>query len=84
MGPFCQSCGMPLSQDPGKGGTELDGSNSQDYCSYCYQNGAFLQPDMTATGMQAFCMAKLQEKGTLKPLAWLFTRGIPKLKRWAQ
>ena len=25
---FCQSCGMPMDQDPGKGGTEKDGTKT--------------------------------------------------------
>lgn len=83
MNKFCQSCGMPLSKDPKNGGTHSDGSKSTEYCSYCYQSGAFLSPDFTAQQMQSFCMEKLQEQGTWKPLAWLLTRHIPRLRRWA-
>jgi len=82
MNTVCQSCAMPLSQDPQHGGTEADGSTSTEYCSYCYQNGKFLSPDFSARQMQTFCIAKLQEKGMVKPLAWLLTRSIPRLKRW--
>lgn len=78
----CQSCGMPLKQDPEKGGTNADGSKNEMYCSYCYQNGKFTQPDFTVEQMQSFCMVKMQEMKFPKPIAWLFTRGIPKLKRW--
>ena len=28
-------------------GTEKDGTPSQKYCTYCYQNGAFTEPDLT-------------------------------------
>ncbi len=45
---FCQSCSMPLElhgQDVR--GSEKDGSQSQIYCSYCYVNGAFVEPDIT-------------------------------------
>ena len=38
--PICQSCGMPL-ESTEQMGTESDGSRSQQYCTYCYQNGAF-------------------------------------------
>ena len=34
----CQSCGMPLKSDPGGGGTNADGTHSDEYCSYCYVN----------------------------------------------
>ena len=37
----CQSCGMPLDNDPNKGGTNSDGSKSDKYCSFCFQNGKF-------------------------------------------
>jgi hypothetical protein len=32
-------------------GTEADGSPSKDYCTYCYQNGAFTAPDITIDEM---------------------------------
>ncbi len=82
MNGFCQSCGMPIKQDPSGGGTNADGSRNLTYCSYCYQNGAFMQPDMTARQMQAFCIEKLKERGTPKFIGWLLTRGIPRLERW--
>jgi hypothetical protein len=82
MGKMCQSCGMPMKQDPGKGGTNVDGSKSEKYCSYCYVDGKFYQPDMTAKEMQAFCIDKMKEMGMPRLLGWLFTRSIPKLERW--
>lgn len=39
---ICQSCGMPLEKDPKKGGTNADKSISNKYCSFCFQNGKFL------------------------------------------
>ena len=36
---FCQSCAMPMSDE--HFGSEKDGSKSEDYCSYCYQDGEF-------------------------------------------
>ena len=82
MSKNCQSCAMPMSKDPGQGGTESDGSKSDDYCSYCYQAGAFTQPDFSAKDMQKFCIVKMKGMGFPKPLGWLFTRPIPNLKRW--
>ena len=37
---ICQSCSMPL-REAGDRGTNADGSPSQDYCHFCYQNGKF-------------------------------------------
>lgn len=80
---FCQSCSMPLKQDPKKGGTEEDGSRSEIYCSYCYQNGDFTNPQIdTPKKMQAFCVKKMNEQGMPKFVAWLITRYIPNLERW--
>ena len=80
---YCQSCGMPASQDPGCGGTEKDGSKTSKYCSYCYVNGEFRCPEIdTATKMQKFCIEKMKEQGMNGFVAWLFTRGIPRLERW--
>jgi hypothetical protein len=80
----CQSCSMPLKKDPQGGGTEADGSKSTMYCSYCYQNGKFTQPDWTAQQMQEFSKNKLKEMGFPGFLAGFFTKGIPKLKRWSK
>ena len=36
---FCQSCGIPLTDE--NRATNANGSRSEDYCMYCYKNGAF-------------------------------------------
>ncbi len=82
MSKLCQSCGMPLNKDPEQGGSNIDGTLSTEYCSYCYKDGEFLAADITAKEMQEFCVKKMQEMGFPKFLAWLMTRNIPKLKRW--
>jgi hypothetical protein len=43
---ICQSCGMPLNNDENKG-TESDGTLSQEYCKFCYQNGSFTDEGTT-------------------------------------
>jgi len=73
---------MPLKKDPKGGGTDKDGSTSTMYCSYCYADGKFLQPDVTAEEMQIFAKEKLKEMGFPGFLARFFTKGIPKLERW--
>ncbi|WP_067051366.1 zinc ribbon domain-containing protein [Methanofollis ethanolicus] len=42
----CQSCGMPMRSEDDFG-IEADGERSKDYCTYCYQNGAFTEPGIT-------------------------------------
>jgi hypothetical protein len=39
---ICQSCGMPLDKDPKKGGTNADKSLIEKYCSFCFNDGKFM------------------------------------------
>lgn len=83
MARFCQSCGMPLDKDVNGGGTHADGTKSDKYCSLCYENGAFTNPEIqTPRQMQDFCVDQLKKQGMPGVMAWLFTRSIPKLERW--
>lgn len=72
---------LPFSVSAG-GGTEADGSRSTRYCSLCYADGRFLHPDFDVRQMQEHCVQQLQKKGVPRLMAWLFTRGIPRLQRW--
>ncbi len=80
---FCQSCGMPMNKDPEGGGTDKDGNKSEKYCFYCYRDGAFTADHIKdAKEMQEFCIRIMKGKGMNGILAWLLTRGIPRLERW--
>jgi hypothetical protein len=78
----CQSCGMPLTADPKGGGTNADGTLSQEYCSYCYVSGRFVTPDMTIDQMKRLVVEKLRERGFPKFVANFFASGLKRLKRW--
>jgi len=80
----CQSCGMPLKKDPKGGSTNANGSINKFYCSYCYEDGKFLQPDVTAKEMQVFVKAQLKKMGFPGFLAGFFSKNIPKLQRWKE
>ena len=82
-GPYCQSCGMPLSKDPKSGGTEAGGAKSAEFCSHCYVGGQFTAPDMTAGQMMLLVEGKLKEMHIPGFLAKRMTKDIPSLKRWA-
>ncbi len=82
MNKFCQSCGLPMNKDPENGGANADGSINAEYCSYCYKDGEFVGDFKTAKEMQDFCIKKMNEDGMPKFVAWIFTRGIPRLNRW--
>ncbi len=78
----CQSCGMPLKKDPKGGATNRDGTISTMYCSHCYEDGKFKQPDITVEQMQDFVKWKMKELGFPGFLGGFFTKRIPKLERW--
>ena len=78
----CQSCSMPLKKDEKGGGSNADGSISKMYCSFCYENGSFINPDMTVNEMQELVKIRLKEIRFPGFLADIFTKGIPKLERW--
>lgn len=78
----CQSCGMPLKKSPNGGGTEAGGSISKKYCAYCYENGQFKQPNITAQQMQVFVKGKMKEMGFPGFIAGFLSKGIPRLDRW--
>jgi hypothetical protein len=81
---LCQSCGMPLKKDKMGGGTNIDGSKSILYCSYCYVHGRFQNIEIdTPKKMQAFIKGKLKDVGFPGFVADLITLNIPKLKRWS-
>ena len=78
----CQSCGMPLKQDPKGGGTNADRSKSERYCSYCYADGRFTQPDITLDEMKAFVVEKMREMKIPRFMGRLLARNLHKLERW--
>ena len=79
---FCQSCGMPLSDEVV--------SDNPDYCKYCHADGKFTQ-DCTMDEMIEVCVQFLDEfnKNTAQHLtADEYREGLrqffPTLKRWCK
>jgi len=82
MQSYCQSCGMPL-VDGALLGTEKEGNKSQDYCTYCYELGAFKQPNLTVEEMIEICVPHLKEDGMAEEEArQMLASFLPSLKRW--
>ncbi|WP_321415445.1 zinc ribbon domain-containing protein [uncultured Desulfobacter sp.] len=78
---FCQSCGMPVTEDSLKGTLE-DGSPSDEFCTYCYQKGAFTQ-DVTMDEMIEICVPHLVDSGMPETDARkLMANTLPNLSRW--
>ena len=81
---FCQSCGMPLTDDVL--GTNADGTKNEDYCMYCYKDGKFLQ-DCTMEEMHCAQFVNEVNKGLPQPITKEEYIGqmkmyFPHLKRW--
>lgn len=72
---------MPLSGEVL--GSEKDGSKSDDYCSYCYKEGAFTS-EMTMQQMIDFCAPEMAKHGDMsEQQARDMMKGFfPHLKRW--
>ena len=80
----CQSCGMPLQTDKAGDcrGTEPDGTKSEKWCSLCYQNGAFLNPDCTVDQMKDIVDNALKEQKSGFVMRKMALMQIPTLERW--
>lgn len=77
----CQSCGMPLNDQVL--GTEANGAKSEEYCTYCYENGAFKQPELTLQQMIDLCVPFMVEEGMAEAEARaILSAQLPVLKRW--
>lgn len=83
---FCQSCGMPLTDDDK--GTNADGSRNDDYCNYCYVDGRFRQ-DLTMEQMVEHCARFTDdinkwsgENMTVEEAKEMMRQFYPTLKRW--
>ena len=78
---FCQSCSMPLDK-PELLGTEKDGSKSHEYCTYCYQNGAFINPNMTLPEMKTLVKEQMKKMKIDTGIIDMAVNSLPNLKRW--
>lgn len=83
LGPFCQSCGMPLDK-PEDFGTDVVGYRVNDYCHLCYAKGAFTTPNISMEEMIDLCVDAMVRRGVMpQPKARALMREVlPKLKRW--
>jgi len=80
---ICQSCGMPMTED--LYGTNQDGGKNQEYCKYCYVDGAFHNPDETLEEMINTCVPFMVEQGMPEKEARAQLEAtLPQLKRWKQ
>jgi len=82
---FCQCCAMPMAESGELNGTETDGSKNEDYCIYCYKDGAFTAPNATMEEMIEICvphMVSSNEEMTEDEARKMMQQFFPQLKRW--
>lgn len=80
---FCQSCGMPMGAEE-LYGTTMDGKKSEDYCKYCYENGAFTFHGSMAE-MIEICVPPMVASNpdmTAEKARQMMLQFFPSLKRW--
>ncbi len=87
MQKVCQSCGMPLKQGQGDfRGTEADGTRSEKYCTRCYLQGKYVDPNLTKEQLISITMAELDKSDMNKFKKWMLKKVYPKqlnaLERW--
>lgn len=84
MSKQCQSCGMPLQTKKAGDcrGSEKDGTKSEKWCSLCYENGEFYDPDCTLEKMKTIVDNALADQGSGKLMRWMAQKQLPRLERW--
>ena len=79
---YCQSCGMMFTGS-GQHGHEADGTETEDYCRWCYEDGAYTY-ETTMDDMIEECAPRMAEAmgWTVDESASLLGAVLPTLERW--
>ena len=78
---ICQSCSMPMSKKEDFG-TNKDLSQSNEYCSYCYQGGKFTDGGATMEQVIDKSVEAMRKMHMDENLIEQTRKYIPTLKRW--
>ena len=79
---YCQSCGMPFDEDHKELiAKEKDGVDSI-YCTYCYNDGEFLEPMATVKDMVEMGVPHLGHKIGEEAAREQLSKFVPTLARW--
>jgi hypothetical protein len=72
---------MPLDK-PELMGMEKYGSKNKEYCCYCYQNGAFVNPNMTLEDIKKIVREQMEKRKIDSKIISMTINSLPTLKRW--
>ena len=78
---ICQSCTMPIDNLEDRG-TEKDGAKNNLFCKYCYDDGAFTDPEMTLEQMKIHVIAEMEKLKLPENTIHYALNLLPHLKRW--
>ncbi len=81
---YCQCCAMPMGDTNEMYGTNLDGTKNEDYCKYCYMDGAFTS-DISMEEMIEVCVPHMVSEGSgmnEDEARKMMKEFFPTLKRW--
>lgn len=65
-------------------GTETDGTKSDTWCSLCYVNGRFVDPECTLDGMVRIVDDALKRDKRSPLMRYMARKQIPRLDRWRE
>ena len=78
----CQSCGMPFDESHSELiAKEADGTDSI-YCTYCYANGEFMNPEASVEDMVEMGVPHLAYKIGEEAAREQLSKLVPTLERW--
>ncbi len=79
---YCQSCGMMFT-GPDQHGHEADGTETEDFCRWCYDQGAYTY-ETTMEEMIEDCAPRMAEHmgWSVDECASLLGAILPNLRRW--
>lgn len=79
---ICQSCAMPMNSEE-MFGKNTDGTKNENYCTYCYPEGHFNNPNETFEEMVETCIPFMMKEGrTEKEARDYLNNNLKGLKRW--
>ena len=78
---ICQSCAMPLEREEDFG-SNADESKNEEYCSFCFKEGAFTDPDISLDDFISKVEQIMKGMQMLDDVIIQTKAMIPTLKRW--
>ncbi len=79
---FCQSCGIKLERDAKYITLTEDQKKTTEYCSACYIDGEFVEPNLTLEQMKTKISKRAKELGYSKLAIYFYLKQINELGRW--